>query len=294
MNWDDARLFLAVGRHGQFLAASKHLGVNQATLSRRVSALETAVGSKLLVRRTNGCELTDAGRNLLQSLERAEGEIIGGLEGVVQRDADISGTVRVGAPDGFGVGFLAPRLSEFSAKHPDIKIELVPAPRSFSLSQREADIAIMVGRPEKGRLVARKLTDYSLSLYAAPSYLEEHGRPSSQRELSNHRLIGFVDDLIYAPSLNYTHEFSRTWRSSVSISSAAGQLEAAKGGAGIAILHDYLARPVAGLEQVLPTSSVTRSYWIAVHESQRELARITAVSSFLGRIVDERRELFKR
>jgi DNA-binding transcriptional LysR family regulator len=292
MNWDDARMFLAVGRHGQFLAASRTLGINQATLSRRISALEADVGSKLLVRRTNGCELTEAGRKMLTALEQAESNIMDGLEGVSHQDSDVSGTVRIGAPDGFGIGFLAARLGALDAKHPNLKIELVPVPRSFSLSQREADIAVMVGRPDKGRLVVRKLVDYSLGLYAAKSYLDQVGRPQSRNDLADHKLIGFVDDLIYAPSLDYVQEFYRGWRSSVAVSSATGQVEAAKGGAGIAILHDYLVLPESGLEPVLPDLKITRSYWLAVHESQRNLARIAAVNDFLIEIVGKERNLF--
>lgn len=285
-------MFLAVGRHGQFLAASRTLGINQATLSRRISALEADVGSKLLVRRTNGCELTEAGRKMLVALEQAESNIMDGLEGVSHQDSDVSGTVRIGAPDGFGIGFLASRLGALDAKHSNLKIELVPVPRSFSLSQREADIAVMVGRPDKGRLVVRKLVDYSLGLYAAESYLEQAGRPQSRNDLADHKLIGFVDDLIYAPSLDYVQEFYRGWRSSVAVSSATGQVEAAKGGAGIAILHDYLVLPESGLEPVLPDLKITRSYWLAVHESQRNLARIAAVNDFLIEIVGKERNLF--
>lgn len=285
-------MFLAVGRHGQFLAASRTLGINQATLSRRISALEADVGSKLLVRRTNGCELTEAGRKMLAALEQAESNIMDGLEGVSHQDSDVSGTVRIGAPDGFGIGFLAARLGALDAKHPNLKIELVPVPRSFSLSQREADIAVMVGRPDKGRLVVRKLVDYSLGLYAAESYLDQAGRPQSRNDLADHKLIGFVDDLIYAPSLDYVQEFYRGWRSSVAVSSATGQVEAAKGGSGIAILHDYLVLPESGLEPVLPDLKITRSYWLAVHESQRNLARIAAVNDFLIEIVGKERNLF--
>ena len=292
MNWEDARMFMAVGRHGQFLAASKYLNVNQATLSRHISALEESVGSKLLIRRTNGCELTQAGRNLLLSLERAETEILGGLEQIADRDTEVAGTVRIGAPDGFGVGFLAPRLARFRDLHQNIKIELVPVPRSFSLSQREADIAIMVGRPEKGKLIVRKLTDYTLGLYASQSYLLKHGAPQSKQDLQDHHLIGFVDDLIYAPSLDYTHEFYRNWRSNLAISSAAGQLEAARGGAGVAILHDYLAKDDGALHPVLPDLKITRSYWLALHESQRNLARINAVTGFVADLVKADASLF--
>ena len=75
--------------------------------------------------------------------------------------------MRIGTPDGFGVHFLAPRLNRLATRHPDLALELVPVPRSFSLSQREADVAIIVGRPERGRAVVSRLTDYSLGLYAA-------------------------------------------------------------------------------------------------------------------------------
>ncbi len=88
--------------------------------------------------------------------------------------------VRIGAPDGFGVGFLAPRLADLAARHPGLTVQLVPTPRGFSLSRREADLAVMVGRPEKGPLVARKLTDYSLGLYAAPGYSPPTPRRSSR------------------------------------------------------------------------------------------------------------------
>lgn len=292
MNWDDARLFLAVCRHGQFLAASQQLGINQSTLGRRVANLETSVGSKLLIRRTNGCELTAAGQKLFHSIQNAEGEILSGLEGVAEQDAQISGTVRIGAPDGFGIGFLASKLGAFDRSHPKVKIELVPVPRSFSLSQREADIAIMVGRPDKGKLVAKKLVDYSLGLYASKDYLDRNGRPAHIRDLSKHRLIGFVEDLIYTPLLNYTQEITRHWHSNLAISSAAGQLEAANGGAGIAILHDYLARDVSELEPVLPAKKINRSYWLAIHESQRDLARISAVTAFLSELVKQQKSIF--
>ncbi|MBN9057145.1 MAG: LysR family transcriptional regulator, partial [Rhizobiales bacterium] len=74
MNWDDARMFLAVARTGQLLAASRRLGVKHATLSRRVSALEEALKTRLLIRRTNGCDLTAEGEAFLRAAERMETE----------------------------------------------------------------------------------------------------------------------------------------------------------------------------------------------------------------------------
>ena len=280
-SWDDARAFLAVARAGQMLAASRKLGVTQATLSRRMAALEAALGAKLLVRRTHGSELTDAGRSLVEGLERVETEMLEAQARLQGTDTVAAGVVRIGAPDGFGVGFIAPRLAGLAERHPGLQVQLVPTPRGFSLSRREADLAVMVGRPEKGRLVARKLTDYSLGLYASPDYLARHGAPAAPSELARHRLVGYVEDLVAAPALNYAGEFLRSWRSAVEISSAIGQVEAVKAGAGIGPLHDYLARREPGLVRVLPELRAVRSYWLAIHENLRDIARVRAAAEFL-------------
>lgn len=292
MNWDDVRIFLAVARTGQILAASKRLGLNHATLSRRLTSLEEALKTRLFVRRTNGCELTEEGGRFLVSAERMEAEMLDVQASLGRVDAAISGTVRIGAPDGFGVSFLAPRLGRLTALHPELKIELVPVPRSFSLSQREADIAITIERPEQGRLVFSKLTDYSLGLYASKSYVEEHGRPDTVEALKAHRRIGYVEDLIFSPSLNFTGEVMRGWDASFAISSAIGQTEAVRSGAGIGILHDYIARGDADLVRLLPEVSICRSYWTAFHENARQLARVKTVVEFLQETVARERRMF--
>lgn len=292
MNWDDVRIFLAVARTGQILAASKRLGLNHATLSRRLTSLEEALKTRLFVRRTNGCELTEEGGRFLVSAERMEAEMLDVQASLGRVDAAISGTVRIGAPDGFGVSFLAPRLGRLTALHPELKIELVPVPRSFSLSQREADIAITIERPEQGRLVFSKLTDYSLGLYASKGYVEEHGRPDTVEALKTHRRIGYVEDLIFSPSLNFTGEVMRDWDASFAISSAIGQTEAVRSGAGIGILHDYIARGDADLVRLLPDVSIRRSYWTAFHENARQLARVKTVVEFLQETVAKERRIF--
>lgn len=286
MNWDDVRIFLSVARSGQILGAAKRLGVNHATVARRLTALENDINTKLLTRRTNGCELTHAGEEFLLSAERMEAEMLSIRSSLGDADVSISGSVRIGAPDGFGVSFLAPRLATLTARYPDLKIQLVPVPRSFSLSRREADIAITVDRPDQGRLVAKKLVDYTLCLFASQSYLAEHPAPQTVEDLSKHRLVGYVDDLVISPSLNYAPEITRDWRPAFEISSAIGQVEAVKAGAGIGILHTFIAREHADLVPVLPERTIHRSYWLAYHESVRTLRRITAVSSFISDLVN--------
>lgn len=294
MNWDDAKYFLAIAREGQMLGAAARLRVSQAKLSRRVASLETALGTKLLVRRTNGCELTPDGAALLAVAERVEAEFLEAQSKIRHTESDLTGTVRIGAPDGFGVGFLAPRLGRLMDQHPGLNVQLVPVPRSFSLSQREADIAVMIGRPTKGRLRARKLSEYSLGLYASRGYLKAAGHPKTAAELRSHTLIGYVEDLIYTAELNYTAEVSREWASRIEISSAMGQFEAVRSGAGIGILHDYMATGDRNLVLLLPEHRLMRSYWTVWHETMKGAKRITAVADFLDEQVREGREAFVR
>ncbi len=292
MNWDDVRLFLSVARSGQFLSAARKLGVNHATLSRRISALEAAIGTQLFLRSTNGCELTEEGQRLLAGAERMETEMLNAQANLGRVDTVVAGTVRIGAPDGLGVSFLAPRLGQLTARYPDLKIQLVPVPRSFSLSQREADIAITIERPEQGRLMFSKLTDYSLGLYASADYLAEYGTPADVEALKRHRRIGYVEDLIFSPSLNYTGEIMRDWDAAFEISSATGQTEAVRSGAGIGILHNYIAGQYAELRRIMPHLSINRSYWTAYHESARQLVRVRTVVDFLQELVAEERRIF--
>lgn len=293
MNWDDARYFLAVARSGQMLGASRRLGVSQSLLSRRVAALEEAAGTRLLDRSPRGCTLTPEGRVMFGAAERVEADMLGAMA-EVQGRAGISGTVRIGAPDGFGSAFLAPRLHRIAEAHPDLHLQLVPAPRSFSLSQREADIAVMVGQPERGRLRTRRLTDYSLGLYASRAYLDRAGTPACPEDLRMHRLIGYVEDLIYTPELSYAREILPDWHSTLEIATAIGQCEAVRAGAGIAVLHGFMAAGDDRLVPVLPALRITRTYWTAWHETMRGARGVQAVLAHLHAFVREERPLFSR
>ncbi len=292
MNWDDARIFLAVARAGQILGAARRLGVNHATVSRRVAALEGALSTKLFRRQTTGSELTPEGERFMAIAERMESEIIAARAEIAGEDQVIAGTVRIGAPDGFGVAYLAPRLGRLAQQHPDLAIQLVPVPRSFSLSRREADIAITVARPTEGRLVAAKLVDYTLALYASRAYAEAHPLPSTPAELLRHRLVGYVPDLVVSPSLDYAAEIAPGFEASFMVSSALGQVAAVRSGAGIGILHSFIARGHDDLVRVESFAPIRRAYWLVYHESVRALGRIQAVSGFIGKSVDADRGLF--
>jgi DNA-binding transcriptional LysR family regulator len=209
MDWDHLRIFLAVARDGQLLSAARKLGLNHATVARRLDALEADLGTALFVRRPAGSALTQAGEHLLPAAERVEAEVLVAFERLRAEEAEVAGTVRIGAPDGLGNRFLARELGALAARHPGLTIELVPLPRAFSLSRREADIAIVLDRPADGRLIVSKLLDYSLGVYAARAYLERAGTPRSKEELAGHVVVTRVEDFAYAAALDYATARSR-------------------------------------------------------------------------------------
>jgi DNA-binding transcriptional LysR family regulator len=292
MNWDDARIFLAVARSGQILGAAKRLGLNHATVSRRIATLEEALRTKLFRRSTTGSELTTTGERFLEVAERMEAAMLAAQSDVAGESEVVSGSVRIGAPDGFGVAFLAARLGGLTTTYPELEVQLVPVPRTFSLSRREADIAITTERPTEGRLVATKLVDYTLGLYASKTYIEAHGMPQSREALAGHSVIGYVPDLVINPSLDYGSEFSPDWSPRFMISSALGQAEAIRAGIGVGIAHTFIARSMPDLVPVATIPTIRRAYWLVYHESMRGLSRIQAVSSFISKAVDREKALF--
>ena len=122
MDWDRIRIFLEVARTGQILGAARRLGVNHATVARQLTALEQELKTQLVERRTTGCALTSAGEALVAAAERAESEFLQVGAHLGRASEAISGTVRVGAPDGLGNYFLASQLGALAARHPDLLV----------------------------------------------------------------------------------------------------------------------------------------------------------------------------
>src|SRR5262249_21147135 len=159
LNWDDLRLFLAASRDRSFVAAGRRMQVDQTTVARRLSALEDTVGSPLFQRSPRGITLTEAGVSLVGHAEKIETEIMAASARLEEREGKITGTVRLATPEAFGTFLVAPSALGLHERHPDLQLELVPESRAVSLSSREADVAVALNRPPRGRLVAWKLTD---------------------------------------------------------------------------------------------------------------------------------------
>lgn len=216
---------------------------------------------------------------------------------VLQADAatvsnTINGIVRVGAPDGFGTFHLAPCLARLANLHPQLTIQLVPLPRSFSLSRREADIIVTIERPKLGRAIIKKLTDYSLSVYASKSYLKKTGLIREQSDLENRLFITYVEDITYSRALDYTAELAKRMPRHYECGSVVAQMEAVRSGEGIGILHDYAAAAHADLVQVLPEMRFNRTYWLMSHPDTHDTRRVAEVYRAIVESVQQKRSAF--
>jgi molybdate transport repressor ModE-like protein len=293
MDWERIRIFLEVARAGQILKASKHLKLNHATVARQLTALEKSLNAKLIERHTSGCTLTPAGEALVGAAERAESEFLKVGSTIGAATEAITGTVRVGAPDGLGNYFLAEQLGALAARHSGLVIQLVPLPRTFSLSRREADIAITLDRPKQGRLILSKLTNYTLSVYAAQSYIWREGQIATQADLAGRLFVTHVEDFAYSRALDYASSLGRLMSRRYECGSVVGQMETVRNGHGIGILHNYAAVRFPELIRLLPAIRFVRCYWITSHPDTHETQRVREVYRFIAGAVKAAKASFE-
>jgi len=251
-DWDLLQSFLAVARTGKLTAAAKRLKIDHSTLSRRLTTLESSLGAKLFDRRATGYALTLHGEHLLTQAETVENSIFAIKADAAESNSRVAGTVRIGSPDGFGTTILAPAIGRLMAAYPYLDIELVATSRTFNLSQREADIAIGLARPTHGRLYARKLTDYELGVYAAKAEPALWANVKRTADLVARPFISYIDDLIFAPELDYVRLVATDLGTRFRSSNLIAQLQATAAGAGLCVLPCFLADKDERLIRVLP------------------------------------------
>ncbi|MFI8479140.1 LysR family transcriptional regulator [Pseudomonas sp. NPDC078700] len=186
---NDMALFVEVVKAMSFRGAAEATGVPNSTLSRRVSALEKAIGLRLLHRTTRKIELTEAGSIYFERCKRIVAEASLAHEQLGEMLVSPSGVLRVSMPEGFGIIFLAPLIAEFAHQYPGIDFELDMTPRSVDLITEPVDVAIRMGEPPDSNLIARPLARLQRHLYASPEYLARAGELNHPSDLVNHQCL---------------------------------------------------------------------------------------------------------
>jgi DNA-binding transcriptional LysR family regulator len=287
-DWNDLKYFLALSRQGKLVRAAVRLQVDHSTVSRRIAALEKQLDVRLFDKSPNGYQLTDAGLRLLPLAEQIETRSNRLYREIAGKDARLSGTVRVATPEALGSQVIARHITEFKHQHPDIEIELVAETRRMSLSKREADIAISFSRPDSGRLIAWKLCDYRLRLYASHDYLAGYPPITGVDDLAQHDFVSYIEDLIEMPELRFFDNTIKNAHVVFRSTNVSAQFNAILEGLGLGLVHCFMAQRESRLQVVLPEQiSVERTYWLLVHEDLRHVARVDAVCQFLTRILGQ-------
>lgn len=287
VDWQDVRVFLALGRYRSLSAAARALQVNHATISRRIQSLEDSMGEKLVERRPDGYILTAAGEVALEAAK--------GMETASQlltrpdrnHSEEVRGLVRINAPPAMAHAFLAEQLAKLAPLHPGLDIDLATDLHSISLDRRKADIAVRVGKPADGDLIAKPVGKLVFGFYGTNRRCEEveqGGAPS---------FISFDEQNSDIPEGHWlTQQFPRA-RFAFRAENQALQATAARAGAGIALLPHYIGQKTPGIRLcTLTPLPPAREIYLLIRGQDRNARPVRVVMNHLVEAFKEQRTLF--
>jgi DNA-binding transcriptional LysR family regulator len=288
-------LFCKAAELGGFTAAAQALGLTPAAVSRGVGRLEERLGLRLFRRTTRSMHLTDDGRVYYEQCRAALAQIDDAEKTITGQHSEPRGLLRISAPSTYAHYRLLPRMKAFRQRYPQVALEVNVSNRNIDFVEEGYDAAIRLGEPPDSRLVARKLEDAPLGVYASRAYLQEHGEPQTLQELQDaarHTLLPFV-----LPSTGrvlpwlFTQDgqpMEITPRSSVQVSEGPlGCVVLARAGVGLVQTLQWIAnaQPAdapGGLYEVLQAhAGRTRAFYLLYPQNKHLSARVRALVEFL-------------
>ncbi|WP_455928139.1 LysR family transcriptional regulator [Pseudomonas capeferrum] len=278
MNWDDARVFLAVCRESTLRGAARVLGVDQATVGRRVNALEKSLNATLFLRTSEGYALTAVGEAALQSVERMERSALD-LERQVQGlDDRLTGTVRVTTTDSLAIDFLIPAIARLHDAHPDVRVQMDASTQFLNLAKREADIAVRNTRPDNPDLIARRIARWPVGLFASQAYIDRYGAPEPGSLFEGHDLVVYQPHLQSQKDLTLVSEPLGRGRIVAALSSSLLVRRSIAAGLGIGEIP-LICGERDGLVRLWPerTRPLPYDVWLVTHADLRHTARVRVV-----------------
>ncbi|MHC2539192.1 DNA-binding transcriptional LysR family regulator [Bradyrhizobium diazoefficiens] len=200
MDWDKLKVFHAAAEAGSFTHAGEQLGLSQSAVSRQVSALEQELSVSLFHRHARGLILTEQGDLLFRTAHDVFMQLQAARAKLTDSRERPSGDLKITTTPGVGINWLIPRLGEFTALYPEIRISLIVTDEELDLSMREADVAIRTRKPTQPDLIQRKLFAMGFHAYCSPDYIKRFGTPRTLEELDSHRIITLSDGTFAAAS----------------------------------------------------------------------------------------------
>ena len=276
LEWSDFKVILALSRGGSVAGASRILGVDSSTVSRRLAAAEEAFGAVLVLRGGREFRFTAEGNMALHTAEAMETSIQSTQSAIKSAKQAIEGKVKITTVGTF-FHFLNPICAILHKQHPNLHVEIHDNDLMVNLAAGEADIGLRFAQPKEPDLIARKACDLGWCVYASKDYAAQYGLPKTREELREHRLILFTETRHHLPGFAWMEQFKTHEERYARVNSTSVALRSVLAGVGISALPCYEEDEHTNLLRVFPEPFYHQSAYIVYHESLRDSARIRVV-----------------
>ncbi len=293
-DWNDLKVILALYRGGSVAAAARILAVDASTVSRRLSAVETTLGTILINRGGREFHFTAEGQSAVAAAEAMERALSEANLAIRSSKSDLAGVVKIACPPSI-VHFLEAFEAVASAAYPELGIERLSSRAPSDLAKGEADISIRsLGVVNLDLVVAHRF-DLGSCIYASESYLALHGTPKAPPDLKKHKLVQYGAPFLDLPAFKWIEDYADPARSAVRVDSIDMARALIAEGRGVGALFCAIGDQTAGLARVFADPIDQMECAIVYHQSSRGSARIRAVLDLLiGNFIKRQHELSGR
>lgn len=289
LNWDDLKFFIAVCRTGSVRAAGQELGVNHATVSRRINNFEQSLGERLFERTQSGYVRTRLGDEIYNEASYLEDRLNSVERKIIGNDDNLVGEIRVTMPELLGQHLLIEGIAQFASLHPNIDIQIIGTLKTLNLANREADVAFRICDEPPEYLIGRKLATIHRACYMARKDLPKLKDPNW---LPNQNWIGWTDKE-RRPIGKIAREYPK-FISKHKIANSDFQMLACANGMGISIVPCLMGDANTDLVRIPPyTSEAKNQLWVLSHPDLRKNAKIQTFVRFMTDFVINKKPLIE-
>jgi DNA-binding transcriptional LysR family regulator len=293
MDWDLCRYFAAVAETGDFAGAARRLRSSHPTVSRKIRALERALGARLFVRTIEGLSLTAQGRRFREHATAMEAAALKAEAAVSARGAAARGVVKLSIGPTLASHWLMPRVGPFLETHRHIELDLITHPFPVSVKRREADIVLRLSDPGEENLVGRRIGRLGVGFYASRGYAARRPLPEHRDDWRHHHVIGFADKATNTELGRWSDRVAREASTVMRCSSQSDMLAATRAGVGISVMSRFVGDSFPDLVRVAPQKLAGLSdMWLLAHPDLSGAPAVREVLNFItGCARDDREKL---
>lgn len=279
INWNDLKYFLALKRNGRLSLASKKMGCSHVTIANRIEVLEQCMHTKLFFKNSRGFHLTKSGEKLVPYAEKCERTLRLASEDY-RKEQKIRSKIRIGVTEGFGNYYLASRLATW-IKDKAIDVELISLPSLTIITGGEVDISVTLGHQKGLNIIQKRLTPYTLGIFACKEYITNNMPVQDRSDLLQHPFVGYIEEQVFSETLKYQQEISPNLKFVYKSTTIHTQRKAVQTGVGLGILPHYVAHDDSTLQCLLPEVQISREYWISTNRDLHQFKDLKLTWDFI-------------